>query len=810
VNGRFTAEAAEHAERKRKLLRSLRPRRPLRFSLGAIGVASFAVWLRCGPLPPALLDLSPHVSTQVVDRHGQPLYEALSDREGRSRATGAERLPENLVKATLAAEDSRFYRHPGVDPLALARAAWHNAKARRLIEGGSTLTQQTVKVLIQRPRSARGKLRETVLALRLEHRLGKDEILALYFAVAPYGNQLVGAEAASRAYFGCTAADLTPAQAAFLAGLPQRPSALNPYRNREGALKRQRWVLERMGKLGLLSEEELSAARAERIEVRRPARAFAAPHFVERALAGRGEAPPRRLETTLDAQLQAEVRGILEMHRPRLTAHGAHNVAVAVLDNARGEWLAWEGSGDYSDEAHGGAIDGVVTPRQPGSALKPFTYALAFEQGFTPASVLPDLPSHFPTAQPGVLYSPRNYDGVFRGPLRARAALAGSENVPAVWVLSQVGVPDLLRLLRRGGFTTLDKTADHYGFALTMGDAEVPLAEVVAAYASFARGGLYRRPRLVRRAQDAGGSWREEPDWPAERIVSPRAAFWIADVLSDPRARAYIFGRGGSLDFPFPVAVKTGTSQAYRDNWTVGFTREVTVGVWVGNFDRRELRHSSGVTGAAPIFHDVLLAAQQRVAGRLPGGADPALVERPEGLERHSVCALSGQPATDDCPALETEWLPAGRVPQACTWHRRSAGRTVVAWPSRYRAWAHARGLVEPEGARNGGDGGSGGAGEPPQLGSGGGFTPPPLLTIVSPPAGATYLRDPTLRASFQTLPLRATTAGSSRLTWWLNGEVLGRTTADRVLDWPLAPGAHTIAVTDERGRRDEAAIVVK
>jgi len=229
-------------------------------------------------------------------------------------------------------------------------------------------------------------------------------------------------------------------------------------------------VVDRMGAQGRLTPEELAAARAERLRLVRDPRAFLAPHFVERV---RAQAPAgaRRIETTLDADLQRRVRGILEMHRERLLEHGAHNVAVAVLDNATATWLAWEGSGHYEDPEHGGAIDGVVSPRQPGSALKPFTYALAFERDFTPASVLPDLPAHFETAREGMLYSPRNYDGVFRGPLRARPALAGSENVPAVWLLSQVGVPDLLRLLRRGGFTTLDKTADHYGFALTMPDA---------------------------------------------------------------------------------------------------------------------------------------------------------------------------------------------------------------------------------------------------------------------------------------------------------------------------------------------------
>src|SRR5262249_13723783 len=222
----------------------------------------------------------------------------------------------------------RFFHHPGVDPLALARAAWANLRARRMVQGGSTLTQQTAKVLIDRPRTIGGKLREVVLALRLEHRLDKRQILALYLSVAPYGNQRVGAEAASRAYFGCAAGNLTAAQAAFLAGLPQRPSALDPYHNFDAALRRQRWALARMAEQGFLDAEELERARAERLQLVRSPPAFAAPHFVERVRAALPAPPPRRVETTLDASLQADVRGILDMHRDRLAAHGAHSVAV--------------------------------------------------------------------------------------------------------------------------------------------------------------------------------------------------------------------------------------------------------------------------------------------------------------------------------------------------------------------------------------------------------------------------------------------------------------------------------------------------
>jgi penicillin-binding protein 1C len=319
--------------------------------------------------------------------------------------------------------------------------------------------------------------------------------------------------------------------------------------------------------------------------------------------------------------LQLEIEGILESQRASLRRHGAANVSIVVLDNARSEWVAWEGSGDYSDAQHGGAINGPLVPRQPGSALKPFTYALAFEEGRSPATVLPDIPSTFPTAQPGILYSPRNYDGRYRGPLLARRALAGSENVPAVALASQLGVPLLVRFLTRAGLTTFQKNAAYYGLGVTLGNAEVRLDELAAAYAAFARGGIWREPSFVR--ADSNGS-------PERRLVSPRTAFWITDILSDADARAFIFGRGGDLEFPFPVAVKTGTSQAYHDNWTIGYTREVTVGVWVGNFDRTPLRDSSGVTGAGPIFHAVMLAAERRLGhpdtpgwrSRRPGAAD--------------------------------------------------------------------------------------------------------------------------------------------------------------------------------------------
>jgi penicillin-binding protein 1C len=666
----------------------------------AILVAS--LYLRFAPLPPIPTETTP----TILDRNGVVLYEPLG--ASGTRSAWMSEIPHKVERATIAAEDKRFYLHPGIDPIALVRALAHDVRHFRIVEGGSTITQQVAKLMLQR-RSRWQKVHEAVVALQLEARYDKNEILALYLNLAPYGEQTIGIARASRRYFGCDPEQLTVAQAAYLAALPQRPSSKNV---------RYREVLKRM--------HATKADFAEKLSLDRGKHPLLAPHFVERV---RAIAHGSRIQTTLDAKLQQEIQGIIAANKPELLKHGAHSVAVAVLDNRSGQWLAWEGSGDYFGSDFGGAIDGVVTPRQPGSALKPFTYALGFESGFTPATVLDDVPSHFPTAEQGVVYTPRNYDGRYRGPLRARFALAGSENVPAVQLLSKLGPASLLRFLRALGFKNFDRTADYYGLGLTLGDAEVTLEQLVCAYAVFARGGV---------------------GFSGKRLVSQRTAFWITDILSDPAAREYIFGSGGALDFPFPVAVKTGTSQAYRDNWTIGYTRDVTVGVWVGNFDLTTLRNSSGVTGAGPIFHAVMLAtARDR----------EQIVERPADLERVPVCALTGLRPSTACPEVDNEWLPSDAPVVFC---------------------AHPSGVRRP--GRRSDSAGMAGA-----------------LHIVNPPDNTTYLIDPTLHREFQALRLRA----SEPATFTIDGK--------RVRDeWPLEPGRHVVAAVDERGRRDSVTITVR
>ena len=770
--------------------RVLRRHRKLVASL-ALGTATL-LWIRIGPLPAGLLD-EPQPSTIVVDRHGVQLYEARSGDGTRAVTLTAASLPPMLVAATIAAEDRRFWSHPGVDPIAILRAAKTNLIERSVVEGGSTITQQVAKLLLNRktPHRARGwsaKVHEALIALRLEHRFTKRELLAMYLNLAGYGNQVSGVERASQLYFGISSSMLTPAQAAFLAGLPQRPTAFNPYRRREAAIARQRAVLKRMQAAGALSDHDTSVAREERLNLAGGPSPFLAPHFVEMVLAALGDARPERIETTLDAALQRDVAGIIESHRESLRRHGAANVAVVVLHNATGEWLAWEGSGDYFDTSSGGAINGAAMPRQPGSALKPFTYALAFEEGFSPASVLPDVPSSFPTAEDGIVYTPRNYDGRFRGPLLARVALAGSENVPAVALASRIGIPKLLRFLSRSGLSSFDRTASYYGLGLTLGNAEVRLDELVGAYAALARGGEWIRPTF-RRTQGE-----------TRRLVSSRTAFWITDILSDAEAREFAFGRGGSLELPFPVAVKTGTSQAYHDNWTIGYSRDVTVGVWVGNFDRKPLRNSSGVTGAAPIFHAVMLAAERRATGS-HAFSSANIASAAGDSVRREICALSGQAANSWCPTRRYEWTAAERPPLPCSWHHLSEDGPLTIWPPEYRAWAaehalegHVAEVREVRRAKVRRHRG------PSHR----------ALEIVSPADGSTYLIDPTLRREFQTLSLRAVAADRGRIEWSVNGREIGEADADAKVEWPLAPGKHRIIARDEYGRTAEAQVVVR
>ena len=643
----------------------------------------------------------------------------------------------------------------------------------------------------RRRRRGRAKISEAVLALRLEHQLTKDEILALYLTLAPYGNQIEGAERAAQAYFGRSAATLTPAEAAFLAALPQQPTRFNPWRDPKPRARRARQrILARHARSRAGSRAaDYDTARHEALALSRESRGAIAPHFVERVLAETPAARPRRIDTTLDATLQRDGAGH-HRRRPRRRSRGIVRTTSRSSCSTTGPASGWRGKdrATTSISEHGGAIDGVVAPRQPGSALKPFTYAAAFERGYHPGRVLADVPSQFPTAEPGVLYSPRNYDGQFRGPLLARAALAGSENVPAVALASDIGVPAVASpAAAMPGFTTLDRNAAHYGLGLTLGNAEVRLDET---------GGRLFDVRARRRVCRADAAIRADRRRPAgrrrrraTRAGSPSAtAFWITDILSDAEARAFVFGRGGSLEFPFTVAAKTGTSQAYHDNWAIGYTRDVTVGVWVGNFDRTPLRGFIGGHRRGPDLSR-RHARRRRARQRIPADRRVHADRGPTAdVERATLCAVSGLTATGACPRRVTEWVPAGAPIADCTWHHASDHGVLTVWPEPYRHWARTAGLLNDITPLAAAQAIKATAAAPVAGGPDRASTDRRTLSIVAPLAGAVYLFDPTLRAEFQTLPLRAQGA-TGQLEWFINQTSIGRTRGDETMRWPISRG---------------------
>jgi len=605
------------------------------------------------PSPAAGLDL-PKASTLVTDRFGRPLRSYL---DGRSASACVPlklgEISPWLVLATVAAEDKRFFAHPGVDLRAAARAFAQNARRGRTVSGASTITQQLARALEPRPRTMLGKISEMFSALRLEAGHSKEEILEGYFNGVSYGPLLTGAGAASLDYFGLPAADLSPAQAALLAAIPKSPVNYDPRRRPQAAEDRRRLVLRRMSDLGLLDEETYRLALAENTAVREKERYFSAPHFADQVLRRSGGGTVR---TTLDSRVQeAAARALKDQLAGLAGRNHVRNGAVLVLDNSTGGVLAWVGSNDFFDGTDGGQIDGVTARRQPGSALKPFLYALALAKGARASDLVDDSPLYAPGG-----HAPENYDKSYHGRVRLREALACSYNVPAVRLAQRVGVPALLAKLKDFGLDSLDKPADFYGEGLALGNGEVSLLELTAAYAALARGGIWLPARLTP----------GEPA-PARRAIGRTEAYIVTSMLSDNSARAPAFGADSAFSLPFELAAKTGTTKDYRDNWAVGYTPEWTIGVWVGNFSGAPMRRVSGISGAGPVLRDVALALE-KLYGSTP-------FRRPPGIKTVRVCPLSGLPLSPFCPAAMDEVFSAANLPQGqCAEHAPAAAAPEI------------------------------------------------------------------------------------------------------------------------------------
>lgn len=748
--------------------------------VAAVGLFLLA-WVATAPDPAPLLASYPPAALEVVDRHGELLRLGAAPGGARALPVAPGEAPPYLLAAVLAAEDRRFFVHPGIDPTAVARAVGQNVSAGRIVSGASTITMQLARLLQPRPRGWVAKLAQVRLALRLEASLSKDEIFAAYLSRVPMGNRAVGFAAASLIYLGKPLQHLSPAEAALLAVVPRAPSRLNPWSDLEALQARRNLVLARMRGMRAVDEASLAAALAEPVVLaRRPLR-WEAPHFVARALAeGRLEREARRLVTTLDGGLQRRLEVIVGRALAALGEHGVRHVAVAVLDVRRGEWLALEGSGGFA-AAPGGQLDGTRALRQPGSALKPFTYVAAFDRGWAPADLLADLPAAFPWRDG--TWTPRNYDGRFRGPLRAREALACSVNVPAARLLADLGPEVLLDTLRRAGISTLVGNAESYGLGLTLGAGEVRLDELTNAYAALLRGGRWRAAHAWRWVEDGQGRTLTAPQpVPSRDVCTPEAAAQVLDILADPQARAAAFGEWSVLRMPFAAAVKTGTSEGFRDNWCMGGTSEVAVGVWCGDFDRSPMGNLSGVTGAGSIWREVMLAWAELAHPAEDLSRAATLPEPPPSLVRQRVCALSGLRPTAACPASVDELVRRDAPPRTpCDWHHATADRrTVVRWPALYHAWAAEAGLVCEETRQ----------GDTSLAASGGGAR----LQVLAPAHGDAFVLSPELPRSYQTLQLRCAVPGSTEhVTWVVNGHPVATVASPYTTSWVLQPGVHRI-----------------
>lgn len=680
------------------------------------------------PLPPELAQPKRVLSRQITDREGRPLREVLSSAAGVSRWVALDEISPFLVNATLCSEDRRFWWHPGVDPMACLRALRSNVRAGHIVEGGSGLTQQLVRNLRPTGRDLRGKAVEAYWAMRLSLVASKRSVLEAYLNRVPYGQQCYGAEAAAQHYFARPARELSLAQAAFLAVLPRSPESFAPYQDLEDVQVYQRRLLDAMLAGGYITAEGHKLAVAEPLQLAALREDFRAGHFCDWVLAsaapGGGE-----LRTTLDFPLQNEVEKILANNVRRLKERGVSNGAVVVLDTCGGEVLAMAGSVDYRGAQ--GQFNAALALRQPGSTLKPFTYGLALEQGRTASTLLPDL-NIFPR-EVTAGFIPDNYDRIFHGPVRMRTALACSYNVPAVRVVEEVGVEALLTRLRHLGFTGLTESPAHYGVGLTLGDGEVSLLELCNAYRVLARGGRFASTH----------SLLDEPSGASVPVMDARVAYVLTHILSDNDARVPSFGRFGPLALPFPCAAKTGTSKDFRDNWTVGFTSRYVVGVWVGNFDNSSMREVSGISGAGPVFREVMLALERR-----DGGA-PEAFGQPSGLTWARVCVDSGELAGDDCAHAMREVFVA-KVPRKCTVHRRIEGKVYAVYPPLYRTWMAEQGLPMPPAGP--------GAVE--------------AVRIAFPDQGAAFRVDPVLRGDYQRVRLRGVVPDDvARVSWLIDSQ---------------------------------------
>ena len=653
---------------KQKLIAKL-----LFFLTGAVIVGfifSFAVfaWYAKDLPSPSKLSLQSGYSTVFLDRDGKVLYDMYKDKN--RVPVSFEEIPDSLKKATIAIEDKNFYKHKGISETGMIRAVFNMFLGRGL-QSGSTITQQLIKnVLLTNRQTLTRKIQEMILAFEVERRYKKDEILLMYLNESPYGGSYWGVGTATKAYFGKSVKELNLVESAILAGLPQSPSQYSPFIGKDDAWKRRtKNVLRRMREDNYITRDQENSAlkKIEQIKFTSPKILIEAPHFVfyvkdqiENEYGSKIIDQGVKIKTTLSLDIQQTAEKIVKEEIGKLKDFNATNAAVVILDSKTGGILAMIGSYDFNDEKFG-KFNAALGLRQPGSAMKPFTYGLAFEKGYTPSTVLMDVKTTFPD-QGGKEYIPENYDGKFRGPVQLRSALGNSINLPAVKLLSIIGLRDFLSKLNDLGLTTFAPSTENlarFGLSLTLGGGETTLLNLTSAYSVLATGGIKHEINSINDIFDfKGKNIFKKVRTQEKKVFSPEISFLISHILSDNNARMEEFGPNSYLNIPGKtVSVKTGTTDDKRDNWAIGYTKSITVGVWVGNNDNSKMnpKIASGATGASPIWY--------RIMRELLKKYDDGIIEKPDKVKALTVDSFLGGLPKDGYPT-RSEYFIDGNEPK--------------------------------------------------------------------------------------------------------------------------------------------------
>jgi penicillin-binding protein 1C len=758
--------------------------------IGYIAIIVFFLLLLIIPFPKE--KLTPPPSTIVLDRNGELLRVFLSKDEMWQIPVSSEKISPRLKLAVTGYEDQYFRWHFGINPIALIRAAIINLKSGRIKQGGSTITMQVARMMEPKERTIPNKLIEMFRALQLELRYSKDEILDFYFNLAPYGGNIIGVGAASHLYFHKSPDQLSLGECALLATIPNSPNLFRPDVDLQATINAREKVLKILFVRRIINRQQYEEALTEPIPEKRFEVPFRIPHLSTKL----SQLYPQnsKLETTIDAKIQQRAESILQTYLGPLRNQGITNGAVVVIENETRNVLAMVGSYDFFDEKNQGQVNGAMSPRSPGSALKPFIYAIGIEQGLiTPQSLLYDVPIEYSG------YKPINYDEMYHGVVTVEEALIRSLNIPAVNLCAQLGNDGIHSFLNEAGISTLPKPRDYYGLSLILGGCEVTLVELANLYAGIADGGKFRPYRWLK----------DQPEQEGKSLLSDGTCYIISEMLSQLRRPELPSSWEYAMNLP-KIAWKTGTSYGHRDAWSIGYTPQYTIGVWVGNFDGKGVPGLVGAEKAAPILFALFSALEKP--------AENKWFIQPQGVSRRQVCAVSGMALSNYCALVKEELYLPGKSPiEKCNIHQMilvdkktgsrlcshcRIGRTydekiVEQWPAEIATWMERNGYPIEKIPEHFSGCSKLASGEKP--------------IIRAPSANTEFKIRPAVALKYQKILLDASVSNrTEKIFWFLNGKLIySGVAAEKIFIEPKI-GTHNLKCMDDEGRMSEVKFVVK